>query len=94
MICLSDLSPLMQRAIAKEITFMISKSGISDYYNLYFAKYIDGVGNNSVRLCYHEKEEKIYQYADGNHPVISFDNINEVLEYVDKELLKGDDYEN
>lgn len=86
MICLSDLSPLMQRTIAKEITFMISQSGIPDYYNLHFAKYIDGVGNNSVRLCYHKKEEKIYQYADGIHPVISFNNINEVLEYVDIEL--------
>lgn len=86
LICLSDLSPLMQRTIEKGITFMISQSGVPNYYNLYFAKYIVGKGNKQVRLTYHHKENKIYQYADENHPVIPFENINDVLDYVDTEI--------
>jgi len=84
MICLSDLSPLMQRTVVKGITFMISQSGQPDYYNLYFAKYTKR--NNQVRLCYHEKEKQIFQYADENHPIIKFDDIDKVLEYVEREL--------
>lgn len=74
MIYLSDLSPLMQRAIAKGITFMVSQSGIPHNYNLYFAKYTDK-GNCSVLLSYHEQQGKIYQCADENHPVIPFSDI-------------------
>jgi hypothetical protein len=85
MIYLSDLSPLMQRAIAKGITFMVSQSGIPHNYNLYFAKYTDK-GNCSVLLSYHEQQGKIYQCADENHPVIPFSDINDVLDYVCDEL--------
>jgi len=81
MIYLSDLSPLMQRAIAKGITFMVSQSGIPHNYNLSFTKYTDK-GNCSVHLNYHELQGKIYQYADENHPVIPFSDINDVLDYV------------
>lgn len=88
MIYISDLSPLMQRTIEKGITFMVSQSGLPSYYNIYFAKYIDGKGNSSVHLSYHEEEKLIIQYADENHPTIKFDDINEVLDYVDEELYK------
>ena len=86
MICLSDLSPLMQRTISEGITFMVSQSGLPGNYNLYFAKYVDGKGNSSVRLHYHEKEGKIYQYADEEPSVIPFDDVNSVLKYVQVEL--------
>lgn len=82
---LADLSSLMQRTIAKGITFMVSKSGVPNYYNLYFAKFTEK-DNCSVRLSYHEKEGKIYQYADENHPVIAFDDINSTLDYVCEEI--------
>lgn len=86
MIYLTDLSPLMQRTIAKGITFMVSQSGLPNNYNLYFAKYVDGKGNCSCRLSYHETEGNIYQYADGEHPVIVFDSVDEVVEYVESEF--------
>lgn len=88
MICLSDMSPLMQRAIAKGITFMVSKSGLHGNYNLYFAKYIAGIGNRQVRLSYHEDTQQIIQCADEQHPIIEFDSVDSVLEYVNDELYK------
>lgn len=90
MISLSDLSPLMQRAIKRDITFMVSKSGLTGYYNLYFAKYTIGRGNQSVRLMYHQETGIIYQYADENHPVIAFETVEDVLSYVQKEF-KGEE---
>jgi hypothetical protein len=88
MIYLSDISPLMQHTIAKGITFMVSQSGIPNNYNLYFAKYIDKKGNQSMRLSYHENQGKILQYADENHSIIEFDTIFDVLDYVNEELNK------
>lgn len=88
MINLSDLSSLMQCTIAKGITFMVSKSGLPNDYNLYFAKYIDGKGNCSVRLSYHENEGKIIQYADENHSITELNGTDEALEYVESELNK------
>lgn len=88
MICLSDISVLMQRAVAEKITFMVSQSGLPGNYNLYFAKYIDGIGNRQVRLNYHEDEGKILQYADESHPIIKFDGVDSVLKYVNDELYK------
>ncbi len=86
MICLSDLSPLMQRTIAKRIVFMVSHSGgPPGHYNLYFAKYTDK-GNCSVRLSYDEEKGQIYQCADENHPFIPFTDVNAVLQYVEEEL--------
>lgn len=88
---LADLSSLMQRTIAKGITFMVSKSGVPNYYNLYFAKFTEK-GNCSVHLSYHEKEGKIYQYADENHPVIAFGDVDSVLDYVRKEIGGTDEH--
>lgn len=86
-ICLLDLSSLMQNTIAKGIVFMISQSGVPGYYyNIHFAKYIDRVGNRSVHLRFHESEGQIIQYADEDHSVIEFNDINSVLEYVETEL--------
>jgi len=87
MIYLSDLSPLMQRTIAKNITFMISQSGLPNNYNLYFAKHT-GRENHSIHLSYDLNEGQIFQYADENHSFIEFNSIDEVLNYVDKELNK------
>ena len=80
MIIKADLSPLMQRTVDKGITFMISQSGQPGYYNLHFAKYV--LSNKAVHLQFHEEEQTAYQYADGEHPVIAFNNIDEVLAYV------------
>ncbi len=85
MICLSDLSPLMQRAIARGITFMVSKSGIPGHYNLHFAKWVNG--NKSIQLSYHQEKQIIYQGADGSHPMIEFEDINSVLQYIDEEFI-------
>lgn len=90
MICLSDLSPLMQRTIAKGISFMVSQSGIKGVYNLSFTQYVlgFGCGCRSVRLHYHQDEKQILQYADGEHGIKKFDDINDVLEYAIMELMK------
>jgi hypothetical protein len=88
MICLSDLSPLMQRTIAKGISFMVSQSGIERYYNLYFAKHILGSGCKSVHLNYHQDDGQVIQYADKEHPIIKFDSVDDVVEYVVSELIK------
>lgn len=87
MIYLSDISPLMQRTIAKGITFMVSQSGVPDYYNLYFAKYTHK-GNQSIRLSYHKSKGRILQCADENHPTIEFNDIHDVLNYINKELYE------
>jgi hypothetical protein len=76
----------MQRTIAKGITFMVSQSGLPGYYNLYFSKYVDRAGVKQVRLSYHEKEERILQYADEEHPVIEFSDVDSVLRYIEAEL--------
>jgi len=86
MIYLIDLSPLMQRTIEEGITFMVSQSGIPNYYNLYFAKYVDRKGNSSVRLSYHQNEGVVYQYADEKHSIIKFETIDDVLKHVISEL--------
>ncbi len=86
MINLTDLSPLMQRAIAKGITFMASQSGIPNYYNLHFAKYTKS--NRSLHLTYDENKKVIYQPADENHSKTDFYSVDEVLDYVDSELYK------
>lgn len=79
----------MQRAITKGITFMVSQSGLPNDYNLHFAKHMGmKLGNRSVRLTFNEGENIIYQCADENHSMTEFNNIYEVLEYVDQELTK------
>jgi hypothetical protein len=88
MICLSDISVLMQRAVAEGITFMVSRSGVPGSYNLYFAKYIDRIGNRQVRLNYHEDTQQVIQYADESHPIIKFDSVDSVLKYVNDEFFK------
>jgi hypothetical protein len=88
MICLSDLSPLMQRTIAKGISFMVSQSGIKGVYNLSFTQYVLGIGYRSVRFHYHQDEKQIIQYADGEHGIKKFDDINDVLEFAIMELMK------
>lgn len=60
---------------------MVSQSGQDGYYNLYFA-YHTGYDNKSVHLRFHEAEQKIYQYADGEHPIIAFGSVDDVLGYV------------
>ena len=84
MIYLPDLSHLMQRVIAKGITFMVSQSGVPNYYNLYFAKHMGmRLGNRSIYLTFNENKNIIYQCADENHPMIEFNSVDEILDYVD-----------
>jgi len=85
MICLSDLSELMQRAVEDGMTFMFSKSGIDNLYNLYFAQYTQK-GKRSAYLTYHEDKGQILQYANETHPLIAFDDIDDVLKHVRNEL--------
>lgn len=86
MINLIDLSPLMQRAVAKGVTFMISQSGIPNDYNLYFAKHTSHKGNASVRLSFDETRGEIIRCADEEHSAMRFDNITAALDYVISEL--------
>mgnify|MGYP003275649025 CR=1 FL=1 len=78
---IADLSPLMQRTIRLGITFMISQSGITGYYNLYFAKH-----PKICRMTFDEVNKVIYHSADETHAMWESDDINEVLRYVVEEL--------
>lgn len=81
MIFLDDLSVLMQKVVEKGIVFMISKGGRPGYYSLYFALH-----PHSLRLNYHLNEKKIHRYADEHQGLRSFNDIDSVVDYVEKEL--------
>lgn len=85
MIKLQDLSDLMQAVIAAGATFMVSQSGLPGYYNIY-AAYHNNKSNNSVHLTFYKKEGVIVQAADGKHPVIEFDRVDDVATYMCKEI--------
>jgi len=81
MICLSDLSELMQRAVEDGMTFMFSKTMKDNLYNLYFARYSQK-NDCFVYLTYRKDKGQIIR----THPLIFFDNIDNVLDHVREEL--------
>jgi len=84
MICLSDLSELMQKAIAEKMMFLISPPvDLSGVYSLRFAKNDKGILLHYRR---YKNNGEIWQWPDGTHPLIAFDDIDDVLKYVRNEL--------
>ncbi len=82
MIQLNNLPALMLRVVEEGLVVMLSK--VRDgYYSLYF-----GDHERSLRFMYHEEDELIIQYADKEHSIIEFDDIDKVAEYVFSEFCK------
>lgn len=85
MIYLNNLSELMQRVVEEGIVFTVSK-GREGCYRLDLTKYTDYM--RSLRFMYHAETKQIIQYADDNYPLVRFDDIDSVVEYVVSELCR------
>ena len=84
MISLGCMSLLMQEIIARGASFMISPSGLPGFYSVYAACY--GKTNRAVHLSLDEKQAKIVQSADEQHPTRVFCDVESVVRYICEEL--------